>query len=173
MKKLKKIPMESEDLHELKKWLANEEIYKNLNLLYRPMSITELQQWFEREKSDGANIFKYINIENHICGIGLIHYIHHKNRCGELSVIINPEMSGKGYGKNIFTNLMIYSFEILNLNKIFFHTTIYNKRVFSIAESLGFVKEGVFRKEHYYSGEYHDTYRFGLLIDEYKANRAK
>lgn len=161
------VPFEPDDLFELKKWLINEEVHKNLYVLYHPMAISELRHWYEMEKSNGTHIFKNTDRKEQMTGMGLIHYIHTKNRCAELSLIINPDFFGKGYGRNMTTYLISYSFNILNLHKVFLHTTEFNKRMISLVKSLKFSPEGIFRKELYYSGKYYDIYRFGLLDTEY------
>ncbi len=169
MKTLLAEPFEIENIEDLKEWLSSEDVYKNMYILYRPMNTEELVEWYENEKYNNANIFRYIS-EDKITGMGMVHHIHSKNRCSELSFIVNPHNAGKGFGARILDHLLRYSFHVLNLNKVFLHTAEFNKRVFSMAENRGFVLEGTFRREIYYSGKYYDTYRFGMLQDEYEKN---
>jgi RimJ/RimL family protein N-acetyltransferase len=170
MKSLEAWPMEADDLNELRDWLCDEEVHKNLYDLYYPMSIEELEEWFDREKSDGAHLFKYIDSKDHVIGMGLLHHIHTKNMCGELSLIINPPVMGKGYGTKILDHVVRYGFHILNLRKLFLHAAEFNKRMVTLAENRGFALEGTFRKEIYYAGNYYDIYRFGMMHDEYERN---
>ena len=162
---------EAGDLETLKKWLAHEDVFKNLYVLYHPMDMTRLQEWFAGEKTGGAHIMKYGDDEKTVA-VGMVHFIHGKNRCGELSFIVDPGISGMGYGSKVLDHLLRYSFHILNLHKVFLHTAEYNKKVPSLALKRGFVLEGTFRKEIYYSGSYYDTYRYGILQEEFEMNLA-
>jgi RimJ/RimL family protein N-acetyltransferase len=102
--------------------------------------------------------------------MGLLHQIHTKNMCGELSLIINPPVMGKGYGTQVLDHVIRYGFHILNLRKLFLHAAEFNKRMVTLAENRGFALEGTFRKELYYAGNYYDIYRFGMMHDEYERN---
>ncbi len=160
------IPLETEDLPLLKDWLTDNGVYRNLYQLYHPMSMDELRTWYQNEKNQGAHLFKYRTESNDMSGIAIVHYIHLKNRCGEISFIIHPRLQGQGHGRDLLDRLVTYSFSILNLNKISFHTTEYNDAMKHIAASYGFSLEGTFRRELYFDGEYHDILRFGMLFDE-------
>ena len=158
-----------EKLGHLQKWLDKEEVHKNLYILHRPMSFKELGKWHKKEHDSGSQMFFYSTGKtmSEPAGIGLIHYIHSKNRCGELSVIINPELSGKGYGKQVLQHLMLTGFEVLNLHKIFAHAVEFNKRSISLLEKMNFIREAKYRKELYWAKKYYGIYRYGMLEDEY------
>ena len=67
--KLNPEPFETEDLIYLKKWLLHEEVYKNLNILYHPKNLTDLNLWYKNEIENSAQIFKFSCDEN-IIGMG-------------------------------------------------------------------------------------------------------
>jgi len=159
---------EPDDLVHLQQWLNREEIYKNLYVLYHPMTHEELLSWYHKELSSGARVFMYHADHNkQPAGLGMIHYIHPKNRCGELSIIVGPEETNKGFGTRILLHLMDFAFGVLNLHKIFFHTASYNEQMLSIVTRMEFVKEATYRQELFWRGTYHDIYRFGMLAEEY------
>lgn len=153
----------------LQQWLNSKEVHKNLYVLYRPMSCDELVSWYKKEHAAGSHMFFYSTGKTALkpAGIGLIHYIHPKNRCGELSIIINPELFGKGHGTQVLQHLMHTGFDVLNLHKIFAHTVEFNKKTISLLEKMKFVREAIYRKELYWSEKYYDIYRYGMLEEEY------
>ena len=161
-------PFEEGDLVHLQQWLNREEIFKNLYILYHPMTREELVSWYHKELSSGAHIFSYHDaVDEQPKGLGLIHYIHEKNRCGELSIIVNPDETNNGFGTQILRHLMDFAFNVLNLHKIFFHTAAYNEKILSIVKRMQFVKEATYRQELFWGGTYYDIYRYGMLEEEY------
>jgi len=164
-------------LKHLEKWLADSAVHRNLYTLYRPMNQNELTRWLKREQEDDAHIFFYCtapgSCPDTAVGLGLVHYIHPKHGCGELSIIVNPACSGKGLGRRILAHLMETAFREHGLHKIFFHCAGPNTRMIDIAERAGFVREGVYREEIYLDDTWYNTYRFGMLKSEYDAFLAK
>ena len=160
-------------LKHLEKWLVNPAVHRNLYTLYRPMNQNELTHWLEREQENDARIFFY-STEPEICpdtavGLGLVHYIHPKHGCGELSIIVNPTCSDRGFGRRIMGHLMDCAFREHGLHKIFFHCAGPNTRMIDIAGRSGFVQEGIYREEIHLDGNWYNTYRYGMLESEYAA----
>ena len=157
----------------LQRWLADPDVHRNLYALYRPMSIDELTRWHEREQKTDARMFFYRTAPEGCAdtavGLGLVHYIHPQHGCGELSIIVNPASSGKGFGRRIMAHLMECAFREHGLHKIFFHCAGPNTRMIEIAKRAGFVQEGVYREEIHLDEKWYNTYRFGMLKSEYEA----
>ena len=166
MDELLRRPLEPADLQFIQQWLNDEDTYKNLYNLYRPLSLWQLQEWYEKERDDGAYLCIYHN-PNEAVALGMIHYLHPKNRCGEICLIVSPDFRMQGYGSWILRDLERFSFCVLNLHKLFFHTASYNPTMSSLALKLGYLQEGLYRKELYYNGSYHDILRFGKLYEEF------
>ncbi len=162
-------PLSVEKLEYLQLWLNSKDVHKYLYTLYRPMSLDELINWHKKENAEGSHMFFYSadKTDHKPAGIGLVHYIHSKNRCGELSIIINPELFGKGLGTQILQHLMLTGFNALKLHKLFAHAVEFNKRSIALLEKMKFIQEAVYRKELYWSKDYYDIYRYGMLEDEY------
>lgn len=161
----------------LQKWLADPAVHRNLYSLYRPMSTGELKRWLEHEQGTGARMFFYRTTPaacaDAAVGMGLVHYIHPKHGCGELSIIVNPTCSAKGFGRRILLHLMDCAFQEHDLHKIFLHCGAPNLRMISIVEKMGFVREGVYREEFTLDGTRYGTYRYGMLEGEYADLMAK
>jgi len=158
-------------LSHLQRWLADPAVHRNLYALYRPMDMEELRSWLSREHSDGGSLFFYstsaAGAADTAAGLGLVHYIHPKHGCGELSIIVNPACSGRGIGRRIMAHLMETAFRVHGLHKIFFHCAGPNVRMIDIARRSGFVQEGIYREEIHLDGQWYDTLRFGMLAGEY------
>jgi len=159
-------------LPHLQQWLFDPAVHRNLYALYRPMEAGELTRWLVLEQAADARMFFYRTTPA-ICadtavGLGLVHYMHPKHGCGELSIIVNPACSGNGFGRRIMAHLMECAFHEHSLHKIFFHCAGPNTRMINIAERAGFVQEGVYREEIHLDGNWYNTYRFGMLESEYE-----
>jgi RimJ/RimL family protein N-acetyltransferase len=77
---------------------------------------------------------------------------------------------GKGYASEAIKLLCQYYFDTLNYRKVEVNIYSFNTSSIGLHQKLGFVQEGLLRKNHYAHGQYHDTYCFGLLKEEfYKA----
>jgi len=77
-------------------------------------------------------------------------------------LIGEPDMRGRGYGKEA-THLWIgYGTETLDLKKIYLNTLDTNIRNVRLNEELGFRVEGILRNEVFVDGEYKDVLRMGL-----------
>ncbi len=157
----------SQHLNCLQKWLDDPAVYRNLYALYRPMDLPELTSWLEHEQKDNAQIFFYHTGSDTAVGMGLVHYIHPKHGCAELSIIVNPNCSSKGFGRRILLHLMKCAFQEHGLHKIFFHCAGPNTRMIDLAEKTGFVREGVYREEIHLDDIWYNTYRYGMLESEY------
>lgn len=157
----------------LRRWLTNPAVHRNLYALYRPMNPGELERWLAREQEGNAHMFFYHTTHGACAdtavGMGLLHYIHPRHACGELSIIVNPDCSGNGFGRRILLHLMDCAFHEHGLHKIFFHCASPNRRMIDIAEKTGFSREGVYREEIHLDDTWYNTYRFGMLEGEYTA----
>jgi RimJ/RimL family protein N-acetyltransferase len=170
-------PFTMKHLGSLQQWLIDPAVHRHLYTLYRPMDLDELARWLQREQDGGARMFFYRSTPEAsagtAAGMGLVHYIHPKHRCGELSIIVNPVCAGNGFGRRILLHLMDCAFREHGLHKLFFHCAGPNTRMIDIAGKAGFVLEGVYREEIHLDDTWHNTCRFGMLESEYTAFLAR
>lgn len=93
-----------------------------------------------------------------------INPIDYKHGHGEYGIMIGDKNSwGKGYAKEASEKIISYCFENLNLRKINLGVIKNNKRGIKLYESLGFVKEGLFKNHRVYEGYYYDEIRMTLF----------
>lgn len=76
---------------------------------------------------------------------------------------LSKNHQGKGTMTKATKALIDYAFDTLDLNRIELKIASKNSKSKSIAERLGFKKEGTLRQDEYLNGEYHDYDIFSFL----------
>jgi RimJ/RimL family protein N-acetyltransferase len=89
----------------------------------------------------------------------------------EIGYWIGVPFWGKGIASEAAREMIRYGFEDLGLNRIFANVYSGNAASQRVLEKLGMKYEGRFRKHVKKWGEYRDTENYGLLADEWKAQR--
>lgn len=114
-----------------------------------------------RETQDVMGIVSLINIDT-------------KNRSAECIIDIgNKDYWGKGFGNEALSLLMNYSFNELNLHRLYLNVFSSNKRAIALYERLGFVHEGTMREGIYREGSWQDIYNMGILQKEFQSRQGK
>lgn len=86
----------------------------------------------------------------------------------EIGYWIDNEEEGKGIVSAACKLLIEYAFGDLRLNRIEIRCSSENVRSASIAERLGFTREGVLRRSEWRGGRLHDFVVYGLLAYEWR-----
>lgn len=161
-------PMNSEDYLKYVEWLNNYEIAKGVNHVCNIVSIEGEKAWLEKATTEKYN-FAIVNKENDtlIGNISLMH-IHEINRTAELGIFIGDEnYLSRGYGSEAIKLLLDYAFRYVNLNNIMLKVFDYNKRAIKAYEKCGFKVYGVWKKSHYFNGEYSDEIFMNILKEDF------
>ncbi len=77
------------------------------------------------------------------------------------------EMWGKGFGREILTELLEYCFTFLHMERITIDYYTGNKGAAHLYESLGFKSEGVARNAAKKDGRYYDLHLMSMLRSEF------
>lgn len=96
-----------------------------------------------------------------------IYNIRWFNRTAYITIFVDVDKQGRGFGKKILSKTLKYAFEIMNLQRLTAEIYEYNESSIKLFESFGFIKEGVMRKAKYINGKYWNIIIYGLLKDEY------
>lgn len=166
-------PMNSEDYLKYVEWLNNYEIAKGVNHVTNVLSIEAEKAWLEKATSE-KYIFAIVNKENDtLLGNISLMKIHEVNRTAELGIFIGDEnYLSRGYGSEAIMLLLDYAFRYVNLNNIMLRVFDYNKRAIKAYEKCGFKTFGVWKKSHYFDGEYSDEIYMNILKEDfYKKNK--
>ncbi|KAK6440519.1 hypothetical protein LTR95_003256 [Oleoguttula sp. CCFEE 5521] len=99
-----------------------------------------------------------------------------KNRVAMLGVgIMDAKDRGRGYGREAITLMLEYGFMELNIHRIG-HTLelivyAFNESAARLYHSIGFIDEGIARKNYFKSGVWHDTINMIVLKEEWSEIR--
>jgi len=101
--------------------------------------------------------------------VGAVHvpWIRSREGVGMLMYWVLPEHQGNGYVTEATELALDYAFEERRLAKVFAHVLVPNEGSWRVLEKLGFQREGRQRKESFVDGERVDTYRYGLLAEDW------
>ena len=101
--------------------------------------------------------------------VGAVHvpWIRSREGVGMLMYWVLPEHQGNGYVTEATELTLDYAFEERRLAKVFAHVLVPNEGSWHVLEKLGFQREGRQRKESFVDGERVDSYRYGLLAEEW------
>lgn len=161
-------PMNSDDYLKYVEWLNNYEIAKGVDAVARVTSIDSEKEWLAKATSEKYN-FAIINKENDtLLGNISLMKIHDVNRTAELGIFIGDEnYLSRGYGSEAIMLLLDFGFKYANLNNIMLKVFDYNKRAIKAYEKCGFKTFGVWKKSHYFNGEYSDEIFMNILKEDF------
>lgn len=162
-----------EDIEVLYNYLQNKELRENLMVShpypFTQVGIANYVNSSMEPKSDKIE-FALENDEGVLVGGCTIKEIDYKNSHASLGIYLGHEHQGKGYGQKALIEICKYIFEEMNLNKVKLRVFEFNAQGINCYKKVGFIQEGVARKEVFRRGEYHDSIIMGLLRDEFQKN---
>ncbi|MFC4360528.1 GNAT family N-acetyltransferase [Halobium salinum] len=129
-----------------------------------------LKEFFEETVSSDDGYWFVVAAAEETVGAVTFPSVDPSSGRGDLSCWILPEHQGEGYGSEAVSLLLAYGFDELRLHRVradCFATSDASRR---LLESLGFTREGRFRDATFQDGVYEDVLRYGLLVDEWRAN---
>jgi RimJ/RimL family protein N-acetyltransferase len=88
------------------------------------------------------------------------------NQFGHLGISVLPAARARGYGREMMRLLCHYGFRFRNLHRIELETLATNAAMRRLAESCGFVLEGIQRERAYDGDGFSDIVLYGLLRQE-------
>ena len=94
-------------------------------------------------------------------------------RSGEIGYWVAAPATGKGIATEATARVLQIAFEELDMHRVILRIAEGNIASERIAEKLGFVQEGILRKEVLVHGVWMDHSLWGLLDEEYREQRAR
>lgn len=121
------------------------------------------------QQANNEIIFAIRDLEKDtLLGITGFENIQWNNRVATIFVGIGDESyRGKGIGKEAMSLTIDYGFNELNLHKLQLTVLGYNSAAIGLYESLGFVKEGVFREFILRDKQRYDLINYGIIHYEW------
>jgi len=84
-----------------------------------------------------------------------------------------PEYWGQKIGEEVTRLMVEYTFNELNLYKIYAGISSANIGSWRCAEKNGFIREATFKKDNYIDGKYFDRFVYSLLKEDWLKNKKK
>lgn len=94
-----------------------------------------------------------------------------RERAGEVGYWISSSETGKGIATEAATLVLTVGFEEMALHRVTMRIAVGNAASERVAQKLGFVHEGLLRKEVMVGGEWLDHTLWAMLEDEYRVER--
>lgn len=169
-------PFNSEKIYseEYLRWLRDREVLVTLNLtsyLKKPIEVGEVEQYCRALLESENNIYCAIHERRTDLFIGTckIGGINEFSGVADVGIMIGEKrLWGKGIGNETVSLLSSYAFNELSLRKLTGGAMSSNKPMLSIFARLGFVEEGVRRKQDRVGSTFVDHVLFGCFRDEFK-----
>ena len=143
---------------------------------WRPVTVEGEGEWVERMgRSENDMVLGIVPlVDDRLIGVCGLHAIDWQNRHASFGIAIGEvDEWGKGYGTEATRLVTGHGFERLNLHRIQLDVYDLNERAQHIYEAVGFRREGVFREAVFRDGGYHAVHRMAMLVDEWKARKAR
>jgi diamine N-acetyltransferase len=148
-------------------WINDPMLRKDF-LLRKNVTQEDHLTWYENViKNESQKIFGIYSDGKH-CGNCGLKFINITDRKAELWIYIGDKnQRGKGIAKTACKKLLDYSFNVLNLQKVYLHVASFNKDAINLYKNLKFEEEGFFKNDFILDGESIDIIRLFIFSDEF------
>lgn len=153
-------------------WWNNEAVFwgsmGDRALVTRAEVEREHREWAESDKPETGMALGVQTKDGKPIGFFGINYLSYTHRAANLGAVISePEYWGGGYGTDALLLLINYTFDWLDMRRIWLDTMALNVRVLRQMEKVGFRREAVARRQTLADGQWVDGVVFGLLREEW------
>ncbi len=158
--------LKESDLPKIQEWLCDSDV---TNLLFqgeKPLNLDLMKEDFHKKiRENNEIVFAIISkADNLHIGWAGIYEINWISRNCEIRFFIGDKTCWKkGFASESVSLLIDYTFNKLNLHRIFGGTNIENHGSINVFRKLGFSEEGISKESHFRNGKYYDLIKFGLL----------
>jgi len=159
-----------DDLPLVARWRTDEFVDA---MFYSPALVSEanLRNWFKALLGDPAQMRFMIQRQEDGTTIGIVglEHIDYRNQVAELAgLIIEPAERKQGWGTSALATLICYSFDDLNLRRLYARIYASNRIALCVAEKAGLKSEGIAREAVFHNGNYEDVLHMAILREEWK-----
>jgi ribosomal-protein-alanine N-acetyltransferase len=107
--------------------------------------------------------------------IGTIGYYRWSKK--DLTAMLGADLAKEHWGKGLMHEALVeairFGFEVMELNRIEATANAKNVRSLTLAERLGFKKEGLQRQKYRYKGQFHDEVLLSILKEDWLEDNKK
>lgn len=154
-------------------WLKDPEVNKYWYGRDKKMSVKKLKKdwkyhYFVDRWPERGRLFT-IRVGKKTIGIIAYNKIDKNNRKTEIDILIgNKAYWNRGYGSDALKTFIPWLFKKFKLHKVWICARANNPRAIKTYKKIGFVQEGILRKEDFHEGKFIDAVLFSILENEYK-----
>ena len=129
-----------------------------------PLGQTQTENWYEKNKENSNRFDAVIEVNNQPIGIiGLVNIDHNKKQ-GEYYITIGERaFASKGVAYKASLELLNYSFEELNLRKVYLFTEQENIGMQKLANRLGMLQESLILNHSRRNNQLYNAYYYSIL----------
>lgn len=171
MPEFKLRPIRRDDFPHFMEWVNDPEVTITLNLL-RPIAEGRELEFLERALTNDNTrdvFFAFDGPDGTYAGNIGLHGIDWISRKAELGIVIGrKDLWGKGIGALAIKAALAYAFNDINLQKVYLRVFDHNERGIKLYKRLGFIQEGIMRRDAFKDGVYHDTIFMSILKEEWQ-----
>ncbi len=167
-------PHIEEDIDPWFRWFNDAEVTDGMNKGFFPNTSKKQQDFFESmyESEKNLQLAIVVNETEKLVGTIGLHDINFLHNTADISVLMgDKDFWGMGYGKQAVQLIIAHAFEKLCLHKLTSGMYESNEGSKKLFESLGFIREAVFRQQVAYKSGRIDVYKYGLLFSEWEETR--
>lgn len=163
-------PISLSDASDMFDYRSDESVSRFQN--FKPKTIAEIEKFIKHytksfnEEDSWFQAGVYLNTKM-IGDIG-IHFLGPENRQCEIGYTISPRYQKNGYGKESVSAMVHYLFGKLKKHRITASLDPRNAASIALLESIGFRKEGLFRKSILNNGGWEDDLVYAVLDEEWE-----
>ncbi len=106
--------------------------------------------------------------QDKIVGCIGLHGISASNHRGSIGYWLDADYQGKGIMTQSVRAIVNYCFTKLDLNRVTIEAATENEPSYSVAERLGFTKEGMARQYEYINGRFLDCFVYSMVKSEWE-----
>jgi RimJ/RimL family protein N-acetyltransferase len=130
---------------------------------------SSLEKYVGCRDADGVIVFAVETLQGVNAGSISLHSRDQKNGTFSFGIVINRAHRGQGYAKDAIRILLRYGFWERRFQKCNSACAHSNLASIKLHRSLGFLQEGLRRRQLFFNGEYHDDVLFGMTREEFDA----
>jgi RimJ/RimL family protein N-acetyltransferase len=168
-------PMEREDIPLKVKWLNNPIVRETL-LLPVPVSIAQMERWFEKVIQDPTRedfILVYKETKEAIGFAGYINIDRFNSKAEPFIAIGEEKYWGKGLGTEIIRKLLDFGFNEMGFNRQYGFMLDNNPGALKMDLKAGFKNEGLLKQDVMIHGEFHDRIMLGITKEDFNEEVTK
>lgn len=160
-------PIAAADLDSIHRWHNDPDLRDQVLGHPFPVGRPVVERWFASLETGPGSTKVVFAVEDlasgHAVGLAQLHRIDWIDRTSFFGFQLgDPEVRGRGLGKEAMQLLIGFAFQRLNLRKLLCDVVASNDAALGLYKGLGFVEEGRMRRQVYRQGAYHDVLLLAL-----------